>query len=192
MWIRKCFANMAGSCSRKLGLSRRRFLQTSGGMAVATLACNEVFGKTREVDPIKALDSSAFAEKLPKTHPNLHSKERSSPDPVVSRDFDKYHLAYKGGTALQDGTAGADINLYDSNKNVRVASLTFWRDDLNLPPNQILSDGTLFLSYQMSRFNDVITTLRYEKPLYVAVNGATGFGYIGTRMWEGTGEQEGV
>src|SRR5215510_8466651 len=58
---------MADSCSKKLGLSRRRFLRTSGGMAVAMLAYNEVFGKTYEVEPIEALDPAAYAEKWPKT-----------------------------------------------------------------------------------------------------------------------------
>jgi uncharacterized protein len=56
-------AEMADECSKRLGLSRRRFLRTSGGMAVAMLAFNEVFGKTYEVDPIEALDPGAFAEK---------------------------------------------------------------------------------------------------------------------------------
>ena len=54
------------ACAKKLGLSRRRFLQTTGGMAVAMLAYNEVFGKTYDVDPIEALDPAAYAEKWPK------------------------------------------------------------------------------------------------------------------------------
>ncbi|MCI0524931.1 MAG: twin-arginine translocation signal domain-containing protein, partial [Acidobacteria bacterium] len=58
---------MADDCAKKLGLSRRRFLQTSGGMAVAMLAYNEVFGKTYDVDPVEALDQAAYAEKWPKT-----------------------------------------------------------------------------------------------------------------------------
>jgi predicted TIM-barrel fold metal-dependent hydrolase len=57
---------MADRCAKKLGLSRRRFLQTSGGMAVAMLAYNEVFGETYEVDPVEALDPAAYAEKWPK------------------------------------------------------------------------------------------------------------------------------
>ncbi|MGE0130440.1 MAG: amidohydrolase family protein [Blastocatellales bacterium] len=60
-------AEMADGCAKKLGVSRRRFLQTSGGMAVAMLAYNEVFGKTYEVDPVEALDPAAYAEKWPKT-----------------------------------------------------------------------------------------------------------------------------
>ncbi len=44
---------MSDQCAKKLGLSRRRFLQTTGGMAVAMLAYNEVFGKTYDVDPVE-------------------------------------------------------------------------------------------------------------------------------------------
>ena len=40
----------------KGGLSRRRFLQSTGGMAVAMLTYNEVFGKTYEVEPVEACD----------------------------------------------------------------------------------------------------------------------------------------
>jgi predicted TIM-barrel fold metal-dependent hydrolase len=60
-------AEMADECAQKLGVSRRRFLQTTGGMAAAMLAYNEVFGKTYDVDPIEALDPAAYAEKWPKT-----------------------------------------------------------------------------------------------------------------------------
>ncbi|HWN98937.1 MAG TPA: amidohydrolase family protein [Blastocatellia bacterium] len=58
---------MAEQCAKKLGISRRRFLQGTGGMAVAMLTYNEVFGKTYEVEPIEALDPAAYAEKWPKT-----------------------------------------------------------------------------------------------------------------------------
>ncbi|MBX3279563.1 MAG: amidohydrolase family protein [Acidobacteria bacterium] len=57
---------MADQCAKKLGLTRRRFLETTGGMAVAMLAYNEVFGRTYNVDPIEALDPAAYAEKWPK------------------------------------------------------------------------------------------------------------------------------
>src|SRR5262249_55654052 len=60
-------AEMSERCAKRLGMSRRNFLRTTGGMAVAMLAYNEVFGKTYEVDPIEALDPAAYAEKWPKT-----------------------------------------------------------------------------------------------------------------------------
>jgi hypothetical protein len=58
---------MADQCAKKLGITRRSFLQSTGGMAVAMLAYNEVFGKTYEVEPVEALDPAAYTEKWPKT-----------------------------------------------------------------------------------------------------------------------------
>ena len=57
---------LADRNAKLLGLARRRFLQTSCGMAAAMLCFNEVFGKTYEVDPIEALDPAAFDERWPK------------------------------------------------------------------------------------------------------------------------------
>ncbi|TMI14073.1 MAG: hypothetical protein E6H38_08900, partial [Betaproteobacteria bacterium] len=38
-------AELATEASRRLGMSRRRFLASSGGMAAAFIAMNEVFGR---------------------------------------------------------------------------------------------------------------------------------------------------
>src|SRR5215813_14747889 len=57
---------MADKNAKKLGLSRRGFLQTSCGMAAAMICFNEVFGKTYEVDPVEALDPAAYDEHWPK------------------------------------------------------------------------------------------------------------------------------
>jgi uncharacterized protein len=57
---------MADRNSKRLGLSRRHFLQSSCGMAAAMLCFNEVFGKTYEVAPVEALEPAAFAERWPK------------------------------------------------------------------------------------------------------------------------------
>jgi uncharacterized protein len=87
---------MTDQCAKKLGLSRRRFLQTSGGMAVAMLAYNEVFGKTYDVDPIEALDPSAYAEKWPKNefifdnqthHVDVESRWFETPAGKPAADF---------------------------------------------------------------------------------------------------------
>lgn len=58
---------MADRNAKRLGLSRRRFLQTSCGMAAAMICFNEVYGKTYEVDPVEALEPAAFDEQWPKT-----------------------------------------------------------------------------------------------------------------------------
>jgi predicted TIM-barrel fold metal-dependent hydrolase len=57
---------MADRNAKRLGLTRRQFLQTSCGMAAAMLCFNEVFGRVYEVDPIEALDPAAYEERWPK------------------------------------------------------------------------------------------------------------------------------
>src|SRR5437762_10252535 len=54
-------AELAGEASRRLGMSRRRFLASSGGMAAAFIAMNEVFGRFFEVDPLEIF-GSAYAQ----------------------------------------------------------------------------------------------------------------------------------
>jgi uncharacterized protein len=53
---------MADSASKKLGISRRKFLASSGGMAAALLAMNEVYGKFFNVDPVELVEPAAAAE----------------------------------------------------------------------------------------------------------------------------------
>jgi hypothetical protein len=78
----------------------------------------------------------------------------------------------------------------NANGNNRVGLITFFKDQSIMPANQLGSDGTITLYYEMSRHNDVVTTLRYEKPLYLAVNTKTGFGYLGCGELEPVGEEE--
>src|SRR5690242_12368217 len=55
-------AELADSASTKLGVDRRRFLASSGGMAAALIAMNEVFGHFFNVDPIEMFEPAAYAE----------------------------------------------------------------------------------------------------------------------------------
>jgi hypothetical protein len=52
---------LAHTVSKELGISRRKFLAGTGGMAAAFLAMNEVFGKTFTVSPIEMYVPAAFA-----------------------------------------------------------------------------------------------------------------------------------
>src|SRR5438128_1616290 len=52
--------------SKRIGIDRRTFLRTSGGMACAFLALNKVFGRFYDVDEAEVFDPAATAEKLPK------------------------------------------------------------------------------------------------------------------------------
>ena len=53
----------AGRLAPRLGLRRRDFLATSGGMAVSLLAMNAVFGRFFDVLPVEAAEPAAFQER---------------------------------------------------------------------------------------------------------------------------------
>ncbi len=52
---------LADSAAKKLGVSRRKFLVSTGGMAAAFLAMNEVFGRFFNVSPIEMFEPAAYA-----------------------------------------------------------------------------------------------------------------------------------
>ena len=56
---------MAEEAARKLGLSRRRFLMGSGGMAASFLAMNEIYGPFFDIDPLSLLVPEAYAAAAP-------------------------------------------------------------------------------------------------------------------------------
>jgi hypothetical protein len=56
---------LAESASKKLGVSRRRFLAGAGGMAASFIAMNEIYGHFFEVDPLEMLIPSAHAAAAP-------------------------------------------------------------------------------------------------------------------------------
>jgi hypothetical protein len=56
---------MADQAAKKLGMSRRQFLGTSGGMAACFLAMNEVFGHFFNVKPIELFEPAAAAQNGP-------------------------------------------------------------------------------------------------------------------------------
>jgi len=53
----------AARLAKRLGVSRREFLRTSGGMATSLLAMNAVFGRFFDVSPVEAVERAAFQEK---------------------------------------------------------------------------------------------------------------------------------
>jgi predicted TIM-barrel fold metal-dependent hydrolase len=53
----------AQRAAARLGLSRRDFLRTSGGMAAAFLAMNALFGRFFDVWDVEAVDAAAFTER---------------------------------------------------------------------------------------------------------------------------------
>jgi len=61
--VEHLIAAEAERTARKLGIGRRDFLRTTGGMAAALLAMNSVFGKFFDVLDVEAVEAAAFAER---------------------------------------------------------------------------------------------------------------------------------
>jgi uncharacterized protein len=61
--VEDVLGTLADRHGRALGMSRRRFLQTSCGMAAAFLAMNQVYGALFDVDPVEARDLDAAGER---------------------------------------------------------------------------------------------------------------------------------
>lgn len=76
---------LADEASRKLGMDRRRFLKSTGGMAAAFLAMNEVFGRHFNVSPIEMFESEAWAANA--TPPNVFVFDAQLHIVRSSRDF---------------------------------------------------------------------------------------------------------
>src|SRR6266704_2326363 len=54
---------LADKASKKLGMTRRQFLESTGGLAASFLAMNEVYGNTFfKVDAVEMFEKAAFAE----------------------------------------------------------------------------------------------------------------------------------
>ena len=83
-------AELADAASRKLGISRRRFLAGSGGMAAALLAMNDVYGEFFNVSEVELYERAAFAQSAPPRDlfvfdDQLHMVRGSRPSPAALR-----------------------------------------------------------------------------------------------------------
>ncbi|MFY9611715.1 MAG: amidohydrolase family protein [Blastocatellia bacterium] len=145
---------MADRCAKELGVSRRSFLQSTGGMAVAMLTYNEVFGKTYDVDPIEALDPAAYAEKWPKTdfifdnqthHVDVESRWfEASPAGKQAADFLRNFRPNAGSTverlALLNQANYIKELFMDSDTTMAIISgvpTAEWRENI-LPPDKMV------------------------------------------------------
>src|SRR5262249_2078051 len=63
--VRAVLDRTARAHARRLGVSRREFLESSAGLASAFLALNSVFGRFFAVDPVEAIESAAADERRP-------------------------------------------------------------------------------------------------------------------------------
>ena len=78
--------------SRSLGMDRRAFLKTSGGMALALLTMNSIFGRFFDVLDVEAVEPGAFAERKGDPYFILDAQTH-----YVSRHYDPNDQASRTG-----------------------------------------------------------------------------------------------
>lgn len=103
---------------------------------------------------------------------------------TYQKSFDAYKIYHYASSTTQ-----TPIHVYCYSGTSRVGYLGFYRDEGASLPNRYDSSQGITLFYPVSQFNNVITTLREEKPLFMFVNDE-GFGYFATSEYEATGEGE--
>jgi hypothetical protein len=109
---------------------------------------------------------------------------------IVQRDFTRYVLYYISGSSPTIGVPqDAEIDCFDDNGK-RSGIIYFYPDNVPLPSNRDTVNG-IYLYYKLTRFADVMTMLKEEKPLYLYLDTTNKSGYVGTSL-EPIGEQEGV
>ncbi|MDH3977844.1 MAG: amidohydrolase [Gammaproteobacteria bacterium] len=85
--VENLILEMADEYSRKLGMSRRAFLQSSGGMAAAFLAMNKVHGESFTVSEAELTEPEAFTEQWPKDQFIFDVQTHHVKDSIVGPKF---------------------------------------------------------------------------------------------------------
>jgi len=87
--VEQRIGSLAEHYAAKLGVNRREFMRSTGGMAAAFLAMNEVFGDVFKVAEAEVVDSNAYAEMWPKKEfifdAQTHHVKDSITGPMVFR-----------------------------------------------------------------------------------------------------------
>jgi hypothetical protein len=108
--------------------------------------------------------------------------------PEVTRNFTRYTVYYISGSSPAVGVAqSAEIDCFTTDGQ-RAGIIYFYTDDIPLPENSDTVNG-IYLHYRLSRFADVMTMLKEEKPLHLSFYPDRKTGEVGT-SWEPVGEQE--
>ena len=102
--------DIAEHASHKLGISRRRFLATTGGMAAAFVAMNDVFGRFFDVDPAEIFEPAAvvFARGVKDYPENFEARYNLALANIALQRFDGARAALDGLTELSKEQA-ADL-----------------------------------------------------------------------------------
>ena len=101
---------------------------------------------------------------------------------MSSTEFDNYIVYHEEQPGLDQKVV---INCFMGDKTV--GYIAFIKG--TLPSPEVLHTGALRLYFPFERFNEIMTTLRYEKPLYMSIYGDKS---VVSTVHEPVGEQEGT
>ncbi len=108
--------------------------------------------------------------------------------PGVIKFFDSYKLYHFAGRKPVEGKmALVWVPCFDNGK--QVGALTFTKTDAALAENSY-QDDQISLFYGLDRFDEIVTTLRYESPLFLMLNTDSLEGALITQELEPVGEEE--
>jgi hypothetical protein len=108
--------------------------------------------------------------------------------PTITKQFNSYKIWYYSAFSYE-----ALIYCYSSGKYV--GRMVFVKDNVPIPQNGIMNpfgpaSDEPTIHFPISKFNDIINILRYEKPLILFLNTDNWVGILETAEFEPTGEQE--
>ncbi len=101
---------------------------------------------------------------------------------IVSVEFDNYIIYHEEEPGSDEKVK---INCFMGDRTV--GYLTFIEGEV--PPPERLHTGAINAFFPYERFHEIITTLRYEKPLYMSIYGHK---TVISTVHEPVGEQEGL
>lgn len=108
--------------------------------------------------------------------------------PTLTINFDSYRIRHDAGPLASQNYVAVIECLAGL---AEVVNLIFMKEGITPPQNVKDVNGVVLLYFPVSRFNDILNTIRYEKPLRCVFNSDSFWGYLETNSSEPTGEQEG-
>ena len=100
---------------------------------------------------------------------------------TIRADFDSYkYWCYSGHPY--------EVLVYCYRDEAYVGRIVFFKDGAPIPPNADV--GGPSIHFPLSRFAQIMDTLRHEKPLYLFLGVDNAIGSIGTADFEPVGEEE--
>jgi hypothetical protein len=104
---------------------------------------------------------------------------------IIKKAFDSYSIVHSSGNSQYE----ADIACFITGTVNMIGRIIFFKDDSPLPANVNLAFGPE-IHFPLSRYSEVVDTLRQEKPLYLWFDTSTLVGAVATTDKEPVGEEE--